>query len=175
MMRVFSNDKPEAVRNRYVAEGVKVMQGSGEKDPSINTHESGHESDAKSMTESYGIVECWKYRSLRRASSSFAVARDVQKSRVDGLVLDNEPRNTKLETLVDMLLAFPMPLKRSRFCGNGRAARASFIILQVFFVLGLLVIYIGRLLVKTSRVKKAVRQTTRIKRRKIRVSFLGLF
>ena len=90
-------------------------------------------------------------------------------------LLDNEPRNTKLETLVDMLLAFPMPLKRSRFCGNGRAARVSFVILQVFFVLGLLLIYIGRLLVKTSRVKKAVRQTTRIKRRKIRVSFLGLF
>ena len=42
-------------------------------------------------------------------------------------------------------------------------------------VLGLLVIYIGRLLVKTSRVEKAVRQTTRIKQRKIRVSFLGLF
>ena len=77
---------------------------------------------------SYGICDRWRSRS-QRVASSFAVADAVEKKRLEGLVVDKEVRDTNLERLFDVLLAFPVPMKRPRCCGHGRVVRGSFALL----------------------------------------------
>ena len=87
------------------------------------------------IKSSYGICDRWRSRS-QRIASSFAVGGLVEKKRLEGLVVDEEVRDTKLERLFDVLLAFPFPCKRPRCCGHGRVVRGSFALLQLLFLLG---------------------------------------
>jgi hypothetical protein len=84
---------------------------------------------------SYGIIDRWRSYG-QRISSSFAVANSVEEKRLEGfLVVDEEERDTKLERVFDVLLAFPLLLKRPRFCGQGRVATGSFALLQLLQIL----------------------------------------
>ena len=68
--------------------------------------------------------------------SSFTTAISVEMKRTEGLIIDNEERNTKLERVFDFFLVL-MLWKRPRICGNERVARASFICLQLILVFGM--------------------------------------
>ena len=124
--QLVDEDATSRLRNRYVTEAVIKEEGCD--DSNVN-------GSSSCDTESYGIVACWKSRG-QRVASSFAVANAIERKRVEGLVVDKERRDTKLERVVDVILAFPFPSKRPRCCGHGRTARGSYAAVQLLFVLG---------------------------------------
>jgi len=76
---------------------------------------------------------------LKQLPSSFTTAISVEMKRTEGLIIDNEERDTKLERVFDLVL---MLWKRPRICGNERVARASFICLQLIVLSFMVVSYI---------------------------------
>ena len=134
-----SQNQAEAnqLRSRYL--GTEEPRNTDNNNATYKARNTGATEDTENTNlssdtgRSYGILAHWKSRS-QRVSSSFAVADSVEKKMLKGLVIDDEPRGTKLETLFDVLLAFPVPLKRPRCCGKTPVVRGLFISFQVAFL-----------------------------------------
>ena len=82
---------------------------------------------------SYGVIDRWRSRN-QRIASSFAVADDVEKQRLKGLVIDEETRDTKLERLFGFILLTGGCCKRPRCWGKGRVARRFFVLCQLLCI-----------------------------------------
>ena len=121
-----AEEEANQLRSRYfVAE-----EGNQTGDKDVKMLNANNSTRLSEIEPSYGICDRWRSRS-QRVASSFAVADAVEKKRLEGLVVDAEVRDTKLERLFDVLLTFPIPLKRPRCCGHGRVVRGSFAFLQL--------------------------------------------
>jgi hypothetical protein len=111
------------LRSRYLADEEEAATN--------NTNRSSSETG-----RSYGIVDRWRSRG-QRIASSFAVADDVEKKRLEGLVIDQEARDTKLEKLFDCVLVPGGCCKRPRCCGKGRMAQRFFVLCQLLCIAGI--------------------------------------
>ena len=91
------------------------------------------------VEQAYGLCDRCHRKSV---PSSFDIAFDVEKKRIEGLVIDKDPRDTKLEMVFDFFMVIFVFVKRPRICGNGTVARWSFVFLQLIMAFTFLILYL---------------------------------